>query len=67
MHFSIPEDLAERIRKQAEAQGKSVSRFLADLVKRELSDVWPADYFETVLGGWEGAALVRADQGDFQE
>ena len=63
MNLYIPDDLAERIRRAANAADLSVSRYLAELVRREVETEWPADYFETVIGGWAGAPLERASQG----
>ncbi len=28
---------------------------------------WPAGFFETVAGGWQGEPLVRAPQGDYED
>jgi len=28
---------------------------------------WPADYFENVVGSWQGEPLVRGEQGDFPD
>ena len=43
----------------------SVSRYLAEVVKRELHPQWPASFFEQVVGGWQGEPLRRAEQGAF--
>ena len=28
---------------------------------------WPAGFFETVAGGWQGEPLARAPQGDYED
>lgn len=61
LHLYLPEEIAEEVRKRAEARGLSVSRFLAELVKREVAGGWPEGYFERVVGSWEG--LERPAQG----
>jgi|CXWK01.1.fsa_nt_gi hypothetical protein len=63
LNLYVPDDLAERIRYAAEAADLSVSRYLAELVRREVETEWPVGYFETVVGGWAGEPLERAPQG----
>jgi hypothetical protein len=65
LHFYVPEKTAERIHQEAKAAGLSISQYLAGLVKREFQADWPKDYFEAVVGGWQGEPLIRAEQGDF--
>ena len=67
LHFYVPENTAEELRKRAEAQGLSLSRYLASLVEREAPSAWPADFFDQVVGGWKGAPLERPPQGTFEE
>ena len=57
LNLYVPDDLAERIRYAAEAADLSVSRYLAELVRREVETEWPVGYFETVVGGWAGEPL----------
>ena len=52
LHLYVSEDLAEKIREQAEASGSSVSGYLAKLVRREVPQGWPEGFFERVVGGW---------------
>lgn len=33
----------------------------------DLADTWPPDFFEEVIGGWQGKPLERPDQGVFEE
>ncbi len=67
MHFYVSEDIAEEIQRRAEASGLPVSRYLADLVKREIHPGWTQEYKDEVLGGWAGGPLVRPDQGEFEQ
>ncbi len=63
LHFYVPDEVAERIRREAEAAQLPVSRYLASLVKRELLNEWPERFFEEVVGAWQGAPLERIDPG----
>jgi hypothetical protein len=66
LHLYVPKELAAEIARQARAHGVSVSRYLADLVRREVGGGWPGDYFEEVPGGWVGEPLERPDQGAYE-
>jgi hypothetical protein len=63
LHLYVPDDVADRIRARAKARRMSVSRFLAALVRREMGEDWPADYFDDVYGAWAGEPLERPAQG----
>lgn len=63
MHCYVPDAAADVIRKRAEARGISVSRYLAELVQREVGGGWPEGYFEAVVGKWQGEAPTRPRQG----
>jgi len=63
----IPDDLAERIQREAQSADMSVSRYLAELVRREMSPDWPEGYFDEVVGGWVGEALERPPQGNLEQ
>ena len=65
LHFYVPDHVAERIRQEAEAAGMSLSRYLAEVMKREFHPEWPAEFFEEVIGGWQGDPLERPDQGAY--
>jgi hypothetical protein len=51
LHFYVPEDVAEAVRRGAQARNLPVSRYLAEIVRREVAG-WPEE-FEDVLGGWQ--------------
>lgn len=67
LHFYIPQDLAERIQQEAQAAKKSVSSYLAELVKREMAPTWPDGFFEDVVSGWLGEDLQRPPQGEYEQ
>ena len=67
LHFYVPNELAEKVRREAQAAGMSVSRYLANLVKREIALDWPEGFFEEVVGGWLGEPLHRPVQDDFEQ
>lgn len=54
MHLYVPEALAQTVRRRAEERGMSVSRYLAELVREEISEGWEESFFEEVVGGWIG-------------
>jgi hypothetical protein len=66
LHFSVSDQLADRIRQNAESAGLSTSQYLAQLIENSLRREWPAGFFENVVGGWQGEPLERSEQGDFE-
>ena len=54
LHLYVPEDIALKVQQQAKERNLSVSRYLADVIKREVGEGWPDGYFERVCGQWEG-------------
>jgi len=69
LHFYVPDDVEKQLRQQANQAKQPLSRFLADLVKREAAQRahWPEGYFGQVFGRWEGEPLRREPQGDYEE
>jgi len=66
LHFYIPDKVAEKVKAKADHAHLSVSKYISTLVKKEVSEEWPENYFE-LFGKWEGDPLRRADQGDLEE
>ena len=66
LHLYVPEKTAARIRENAEKKGLSVSRYLSEVVRREIEEDWPEGFFEEVVGGWKGEPLTRPPQGEFE-
>ncbi len=54
LNLYVPEKVADKIRKIAGAKNISISRYLAEVVKREVGEGWPEGYFERVCGKWQG-------------
>lgn len=69
LHFYVPDDEEKRLRELARRAGLPLSRFLADLVRREARAArdWPEGYFEEVFGRWEGETLRREPEGDYEK
>ena len=67
LHLYVSDDVAEKIKRKAEKRRLTTSRYLAEVVKRDLGRGWPEGYFETVVGGWKGESLERPPQGEFEE
>ena len=65
LHCYVSEEIAQQAQHRAEKSGLSLSRYLAELVKRDaqVSNGWPEGYFD-IFGKWEGAELVREPQGE---
>jgi hypothetical protein len=63
LHCYVPEALAQQAQRRAAQSGLSLSRYLAELVKRDASASagWPEGYFD-LFGAWEGAPLERPAQ-----
>lgn len=68
LHCYVSEDIAYQAQRRAAQAGLSLSRYLADLVKRDthVSAGWPEDYFD-IFGKWEGSPLERPDQFALEE
>lgn len=54
LHLYVPEEVAVRLRERAKAQGLSLSKYLAEVVAKEVVGGWPVGYFESVVGSWRG-------------
>ena len=68
LHCYVPEEIAQQAQRRATQSGLSLSRYLAELVKRDAGTgvVWPEDYFD-IFGKWEGAPLERPAQLPLEE
>jgi hypothetical protein len=63
LHLYVPEEIADAAKAKAKAAGKTLSAYLADLVRDEVGGEWPPGFFESVVGGWKGGRLRRPRQG----
>lgn len=68
LHCYVPEDVAKEVQRKASQSGLSMSRYLAELVKRDagIGACWPEGYFDLFVP-IEGAELARSPQGGFEE
>jgi hypothetical protein len=66
LHLYVPQDVADELRRRAEAEGMSTSKYLASLVESRVEPAWPANWFERVVGGWQGE-LERAPAGALED
>ncbi len=67
LHCYVPDDIAAQLQEKAEQAHLSVSKYLAELVKKEMTHEWPEGYFEQVFGQWEGEPLQRPPQGEYEK
>jgi len=67
LHCYLPDDEAETLRWRAERAGMSVSRYLAELARRDMASDWPPGYFEQLFPGDDIAPIERGDQGEFEQ
>ena len=66
LHLYVSDEIAADVARRAEAEGLSVSRYLARLIREQLPAPWPPGYFDRVVGGWRGAPLERPPQGELE-
>lgn len=66
LHCYIKDDLAKKLQEKAQHAHLSVSKYLAILVEREVETQWPTGYFD-LFGAWEGEALERPVQGEYEQ
>ena len=63
LHFYVSDEIEKQIRAKAKQAKLSLSKYLAELVKRETSaqNQWPDGYFD-LFDHWEGEPLSRPDE-----
>ena len=67
LHLYVPDTTAELLKRRAEERGLTLSKYLAEVVGKEVDDEeWPEGFFEDVLGSWEGE-LRRSLQSLYEE
>ncbi len=66
LHVYVPKDVAEAVRRRADAIGVSISSYLGQLVRREVGGGWPEGWFDEVVGGWKGDPMQRPEQGTYE-
>jgi hypothetical protein len=66
LHCYVPDGIADKVRQRAEQSRLSVSAYLSELIKREVSaDHWPEGYAE-LFDQWEGDPPVREPNGELE-
>lgn len=55
LNVYVTDSLEKSIRKEAKLRRKSVSAYVADLMKQRLErGKWRPDFFTKIVGGWKG-------------
>jgi hypothetical protein len=66
LHLYVSDELAAEVEQRARKRGLSVSRYLAEVVRRDVVTTWPKGFFEEIYGGWVGEPLHRPPQGEVE-
>jgi hypothetical protein len=56
LNFYVPDELEAKIRRAAKLKRKTISAFLAELVKSQFEKKSQNGYFTQFYGTWQGAA-----------
>ena len=62
LHFYVPDGVADEIKARAAEARMPVSRYVAELVKRDVGRGWPKDYFKRISSG-KPPAIVHEPSG----
>lgn len=57
MHFYVPDDFANEIRRKAKQARMPVSKYLVQIIMNEIGPDWPERYFDEVRGSWNSDTL----------
>ena len=57
-HFNLPDSYAHQLNLKAEEANLSLSKYIAEMVKKDVESQWPEYYFE-LFGRWQGDELKR--------
>lgn len=56
LNIYVPNEIEEFIRQKAKSKGKTLSAYLAEIIKAHFKkDKWNKDIFSKVVGGWKGS------------
>lgn len=61
IHLSVDQRTATELAARAAAKGQSLSRYLAELVRREVAQDWPDGYLSAVVGSCAGDPLEEPE------
>ncbi len=53
LHLYVSAETAEALRRKAKAHDTSVSKYLAEIVRKDLGVGFP-EHYDEILGGWQG-------------
>jgi hypothetical protein len=53
LHLYLSTEMAEALRRKAKALDTSVSKYLAEIVRKDLGVGFP-EHYDEILGGWQG-------------
>lgn len=67
LHLYLPEETAKALRQRAKAKGLTLSKYLAESVRREVGGGWPKGFFTEVAGAWRGEGIKRPKQLPLEE
>lgn len=65
LHCYVPDNIAHKLQQKAKQANLSTSKYLALLIRQEIMEDWPDNYFD-LFGSWEGDPLERPEQGNFE-
>ncbi|MCX6595598.1 MAG: hypothetical protein NTV70_04455 [Acidobacteria bacterium] len=66
LNFYVPQSTADELKRRAKVRKLPVSRYIAEIVSKDVRTGWPPGYFESFAGKWIGD-LERPDQGVLEE
>lgn len=66
LHCDVPDELARKLEEKAKRVKMPVSKYLVQLIKRDVEKQWPKGYFDC-FGGWQGGPLERPKQGEYEQ
>jgi hypothetical protein len=67
LHFYVPDDVAEQIKARAAQAKLPISRYVANLVKRDIGRGWPEGYFKRISSAAKGGAISYEPSGPPEE
>ena len=66
LHCSVPRDIEDELRARAKARKLPLSKFLAEVLTKEVRRGWPPGFFENVYGAWKDLDIERPPQGEYE-
>jgi hypothetical protein len=66
IHCSLPGDVEHELRARAKARRLPLSKYVAEVLTREVRRGWPPGWFERVYGSWKDP-IERPPQGEYEK